>query len=408
MKFLLYGLNFWPELTGVGKYTGEMADWLCKEGHEVRVITSVPYYPAWQIPREYSLIKYYHEEKGGINITRCPLYAPSRPSGGKRLVHLASFGLSSFPALIKTLRSWRPNLIFTVEPTLFSALQAILAARLVRLPAWLHVQDFEIDAAFNLGILSFRPLRKMALFLERLLMKRFSCVSTITYRMVEHLERKGVLRSRQILFPNWVDTDLIRPLSYPSPFRRILGIPDDHLVALVSGTLGEKQGMEIIIESAKILLEKPRIRFIFCGEGPMLPTLKMLSGNLRNVSFLPLQPLEKLNDLLNLADIHLLPQKSGVADLVMPSKLSGMLASARPVVATADPCTQVHAVTRNCGICVPPGNAVEFSKGIETLAEQSAKRSILGAAGREYALKFLEKNTVLRNFVDDVEKLFIR
>lgn len=95
MKILVYGINYSPELTGIGKYTGEMVEWLAAQGHEVRVITAPPYYPQWQVGENYSARRYKREE-GAATVWRCPLYVPKQPSTLKRLLHLGSFAVSSF------------------------------------------------------------------------------------------------------------------------------------------------------------------------------------------------------------------------------------------------------------------------------------------------------------------------
>jgi colanic acid biosynthesis glycosyl transferase WcaI len=127
-----------------------------------------------------------------------------------------------------------------------------------------------------------------------------------------------------------------------------------------------------------------------------------MSEGLQNILWLPLQPIERLNDLLNLADIHLLPQRSDAADLVMPSKLTGILASGRPVVATAVPGTQVAGIAEACGIVTHPGNAEEFTKAILELAGAPERRMELGSAAREYAVRNLERDEVLSQFERDL------
>jgi colanic acid biosynthesis glycosyl transferase WcaI len=204
-----------------------------------------------------------------------------------------------------------------------------------------------------------------------------------------------VARSACRLFPNWVDTGAIVPLERPSALRAQLGISTGEIVALYAGTMGRKQGLEILAEAARQLSGREGLRFVFCGEGPGKLILSDLTGHLANVQWILLQPFARLNDLLNLADIHLLPQKADAADLVMPSKLTGMLASGRPVVATSRPGTQLAEVVRGRGIVVEPGDATEFARAIEQLADDPALRERLGRNAREYALSELQKESIL-------------
>jgi colanic acid biosynthesis glycosyl transferase WcaI len=87
MKILLYGINFAPELTGIGKYTGELAAWLAARGHDVRVVTAPPYYPAWAVSPGYSGSAYRTEQWQGVHVVRCPLWVPRQPGGAKRRLH---------------------------------------------------------------------------------------------------------------------------------------------------------------------------------------------------------------------------------------------------------------------------------------------------------------------------------
>jgi len=114
--------------------------------------------------------------------------------------------------------------------------------------------------------------------------------------------------------------------------------------------------------------------------------------------WLPLQPEERLNAFLNLADIHLLPQKEDAADLVMPSKLTGMLASGRPVNTTARPSTQVAQVVERAGLVVEPGCLPCIVSAIRRLGDDEPERRQLGAAARQYAIDVLERERVLRGF----------
>lgn len=416
MKILLSTLNFTPELTGIGKYSGEMAAWLAARGHEVRVVTAPPYYPDWQVGEGYSGARYSREKwiasaaspsrndgpgggdgAKGLVVFRCPLWVPVKPSGLKRLIHLASFALSSLPVMLRQV-FWRPDVVWGVAPAFFSAPGAWLTATLCGARSWLHVQDYEVDAAFDLGLLKGRFLRRVVLALERWMFRRFDVVSTISYRMLERALAKGVDSSRTVLFPNWVDISTIHPEMRSDAFRAELGIPADGVMALYSGNMGGKQGLEILAQVARELQDVAGLHFVFCGGGAGRADLMALCADLPNVRFLDLQPLEKLGALLASADIHLLPQRADAADLVMPSKLTGMLASGRPVVATAHTGTEVAFVVEGCGEVVPPEDAVAFAVAIEALAKDAELRDRLGKNGRAYAEKNLDKDAVLGKF----------
>lgn len=397
MRILIHGINYAPELTGVGKYTGEMAEAIANAGHEIRVVTAPPYYPDWQVGAGFSAWRYRSEFLNGVKVWRCPLWVPQQPSGLKRILHLASFAISSLPLILWQGLFWQPDVVFVVEPPFFCVVGALLASGLSGAKAWLHIQDFEIDAGFDLGLLPNSGLiRSLVMALERWLMDRFDRVSTISDRMIKRLQIKGVDPAKCVYFPNWVDTQTIYPLPGSNPHREELALAPDTVVALYSGSMGEKQGLEAMIAAAQLLAEDhPEILFVLCGEGPAKKRLQEIAKGMPNVRFLNLLPVERLNALLNLADIHLLPQLANAADLVMPSKLKGMFASGRPVIATAERGTQLAQVVQKCGIVVPPDDVTALADAIVYLATHPEQCTQLGQAARQFAVAHWHQEKVL-------------
>jgi len=402
LRLLIYGLNHAPEPTGIGKFTGEMAAWLASRGHEVRVVTAPPYYPAWRVGPGYSAWRWQREEIEGAQVYRCPLYVPAQPSGTKRILHLASFALSSLPVALWQALVFRPQVLIAIAPALTSIPGARLAAALGGAAAWLHIQDFEIDAAFALGMVSGGPVRRFALGSESWLLRRFHRVSSITPAMVARLGEKGVAAARRRLFPNWVDTATIRPAG--SALRRELGLPPEAVVALYSGNMGEKQGVETLAEVARSLAASPVI-LLLAGAGAAEPRLRAATAGFPQVRWLPLQPVAKLNDLLNAADLHLLPQRADAADLVMPSKLAFMLASGKPVVAGAAPGTALARAIEGAGIAVPPGDPAAMAAAVLALAQDGGRRQLLGEAARARAVAEWDREAILAAFESELEAL---
>ena len=403
MRILIYSINYFPELTGIGKYNAEMAEWLADHGHEVAIITAPPYYPWWQVQSPYRFWAYHTDQINKVKVYRCPLWVPRKPTGIKRLLHLFSFALTSIPLLLSQLYK-RPDVIVVLEPALFCAPAALGLARLSGTRIWLHVQDFEVDAALGLGIVKARVVGRAAKKFEQWLMNCFDRVSTISDSMLNRLATKGVEQGKRVLFPNWIDAKDVFPLGRASTYRVELGIGDGKCVALYSGNMGEKQGLEILLEAAKALQAESGLLFVLCGEGPAREGLMQMGAGLQNVRWLPLQPIEKLNELLNLADVHLLPQRADVADLVMPSKLLGMLACGRPVLATAHPGTQLAKVVSSCGKVVEPGNTQEVVQGLLELLHSPQVRAALGSAARQAAQAW-DKEKVLSGFEIQLQEL---
>jgi len=401
VKILLYSMNFAPELAGIGKYSGEMADWLHARGHDVRVIAAPPFFPHWAVFAGHSAWAYRKTERDGFTVWRAPTWVPAQPRALARVAHLASFMLSSLPLLLMQAR-WKPDLVFVVEPPLFCAPAVLSFAKVLGIKSWLHIQDCEVDAAFDLGLLRGARVRRVALSLERWLLTRFDRVSTISAAMMDKARSKGVGEGRLVLFPNWVDVSAIDPacahVAAGGGYRAKLGIAPNAVVVLYAGSLGTKQGIELLAEAAGLLADQPHIHFVICGNGPSRGPLMSACAGLERVHFLDLQPAERLNALLGMADIHVLPQRADAADLVMPSKLAGMLASGKAVIATAHPNTELGNVVAGRGLVVPPGDAAVLADAIAQLACSPALRETLGAAGRAFAQAELDQNAILSRF----------
>ena len=396
MKLLLYSLNYAPEPVGIGKYSGELAEWLAAQGHEVRVITAVPYFPQWRARDN----RYRREQRHRVSVLRCPLWVPRRPSGLTRLLHLASFAISSLPVLIGQWR-WRPELVLTVAPAFFCAPGTLLLAKLCgsRTRSWLHIQDFELDAAFELGLLKGRWLRSLAERWERRTLRGFDRVSTISAAMRRHAVQKGVAEEQAVLLPNWVNLNVIQPQMEEArannPYRQELGIGPEQRVLLYSGSMNKKQGLELLVEAMQRLADVPDLVWLLAGEGPSKAQLEAATAKMDQVRILPLQPAERLNDWLNLADVHLLPQKAGAADLVLPSKLLGILASGRPLVASSPAGSELGQLAERAGIRVEPEDGAGFAAALRQLLSDAALRQRLGQSARELAKQRYGQEAVL-------------
>jgi colanic acid biosynthesis glycosyl transferase WcaI len=397
VRVLILGLNFAPELTGLGRYTADFAAWLSERGHEVRVITAPPYYPEWRVRAGYTAAAWRRETIGQIGVLRCPVWLPRAITTLTRIVHLLSFAASSLMPCLWQAARFRPDLIWAVEPTAFAAPTALLAARLCGARACLHVQDLEAEAVCRLGTIKAPCLRRVLHRAYGWLVRRFDLVSTICVRMQARLRECGVAEERLCLFPNWVDTEAILPVEGPSILRREWGCADTEVVALYAGSMGDKQGLEMLVGVAERLRTHSHIRMVVCGAGAARPRLERRLAGRANVILLPLQPEGRLNALLNAADIHLLPQRAEAETFALPSKLAGILASGRPLIAQAEG-GELAAATRRCGILVAPGDAGAMATAIIELAADAVRRRRLGQIARQLAEEHLDRQAILARY----------
>ncbi|EHY0320269.1 colanic acid biosynthesis fucosyltransferase WcaI [Salmonella enterica] len=405
MKILVYGINYSPELTGIGKYTGEMVAWMAQEGHEVRVITAPPYYPQWKVGERYSAWRYRREE-GEATVWRCPLYVPKQPSTLKRLLHLGSFALSSFFPLMAQ-RRWKPDRIIGVVPTLFCTPGMRLLATLSGARTVLHIQDYEVDAMLGLGMAGKGKrgsVARLATAFERSALRNVDNVSTISRSMMNKAREKGVAAEKILFFPNWSEVARFQDVNDAdvTALRQQLGLPEGKKIVLYSGNIGEKQGLEKVIDAAERLRDRPLI-FAIVGQGGGKARLENMARErgLANIKFLPLQPYDALPALLKMGDCHLVVQKRGAADAVLPSKLTNILAVGGNAVITAETHTelgQLCARYPGIAVCVEPESTDALVNGIS----QALAMPKNNTTAREYAERTLNKENVLRQFIADI------
>jgi colanic acid biosynthesis glycosyl transferase WcaI len=369
-KILIHCINFFPEPIGCGKYSGELAFSLAKNGHRVEVVTAPPHYPGWAVNAPYKFWRFQRETIKGVAVQRCPILAKRNGGGVWRALAPLSFAVFAAPLVFWRILVSRPDVLMCVEPTLFSAPAALLAGKIVGARTVLHVHDLEVDAAFEVGHIRGKWLRKAASTLERMLLRSFDLTVTISGKMGEALARKGVRPDRILVVRNWVDLGVIHPISEdePNAFRQQLGLDRETFVTLYSGHIGAKQALDVVLEAASCCGDPKRLHFVIAGEGPAKAALVARYGNLPNVSFLPLQPPERLNELLNLADLHVLPQAKHAADLVLPSKLGGMLASGKPIVATVEAGTELAHILEGSALLVPAGDTKALVAAVRAAA----------------------------------------
>jgi colanic acid biosynthesis glycosyl transferase WcaI len=395
-RVAIYGMNYAPEIAGVGRYTGEIGEHLASLGHDVCVITTPAHYPGWSLQTPGSGRGWTKETLAGATVYRCPVWLHPEMRGLRRLIAPLSFALSSAPVALWQMLTRRPDVVIAVEPTLLIAPAALTLGKLVGARTVLHVQDLEVDAAFAVGHLRGRPPQRLAHAFERVMMAGFDRVITISRRMAAQISAKGVRPRRIEVVRNWVDLDLISPMKNSARYRRELGLADDAFVVLYAGTVGLKQGVGLLVQAARELVGRPDIVLLIAGEGPMRAELEQAARTLPNLRVLGFQPQARFAEFLAVADAHVLPQERAAADLVLPSKLGGMLASGRPIIVTADPETELAEFLANSCTFTPPGDASALAGAIAALASERPRDK--QTAERLARARLLSKRVVIQDF----------
>lgn len=403
MNILIIGLNYAPEPVGIGPYTTGMAEALVAKGHDVHVVAGKPYYPYWKVNPAFARGTWRHSMENGVSLTRCPIYVPERPSGLKRIAHHLSFAFSALMPSCRHARQMKADVVMAVAPSLLSAPVARFAAWVSGAKMWLHVQDLEVEAAFAMGMMQQGSrLGGLALGVEASALRMADMVSTISPQMRDKIMAKT--KTPVVEFRNWANVEDIEADAPASSYRSEWALGEKH-VALYSGNLANKQGVEIIADAARLLSHRDDLMFIVCGDGANRDALVKRAEGIPNIRFYGLQPKERLGELLSLASVHLLPQVADAADLVLPSKLTNMLASGRAVVATAASGTGLAQEVENCGLVVPPGDAQAFADAIARLLDSPKERERFAITARGRAKERWSKTAILSRFEKELRNL---
>jgi colanic acid biosynthesis glycosyl transferase WcaI len=408
MRILIDGINYTPELTGIGKYTGEMGAWLAKNNHTVDVICAIPYYPEWSKKEAYKGKWWFKESIADATVHRCPLYVPKNVTGATRMIHEFSFLTSSSFYWIRFLFK-KYDLVFSPYPPLIIGFWPWLYKIFHPKATWVfHIQDLQVDAARELKLIQNKTLLHTLEKLESFWLKKCDYVSSISTGMRNRILSKGITASKYIMLPNWAETEIIKPLPTSESLRAELDIPLDSKVILYSGNLGEKQGVEMLIDAAYQFKTIPNILFVIAGEGAS--KLKLIeyaaSKHIDNILFLPLQPYSKLASFLAIADIHVVIQKRSAADLVLPSKFMSILSAGGIALVTAEPNTTLYEMiaTNQLAYLCEPENTDAFVQNLKKiLVEDSAHMAI---RARKYAEEQLSIDGILTEFTKNFNEQY--
>lgn len=391
-------LNYAPEDTAIGLYSTQWVDYLKDNGCNVSVITAFPYYPQWEITQEYKdKPKFLKEEKDSIKVFRYKLYVPKTPTFFKRIIHLIDFTLGSIINLYKIKKC---DLVIAVVPFTSSVLLGYIQKQRFKSKLWMHIQDFEFDAALQTGVGSKTKWAFSLLFkLEKRLFEKADIASTISKSMLIKLDKKTT--SQQFYLPNWIDANTINPkTSTQHPF-----LSSEKFKILYSGNIGDKQDWELFLDFCKDL-DSLKYEIIVVGDGSKKEWLLNKIKATENVVYNPPVPYCELSNLLCSADLHILFQKIDVLDTVMPSKVLGMMASEKPSLILGNEFSEIKLIFEEShGGLYFSKYSKEVVKVIKDLFENKEKANIMGKNARLYIINKFSKEKILSNMINQLNKM---
>ncbi|ACC82392.1 glycosyltransferase family 4 protein [Nostoc punctiforme] len=403
MHILIYSYNYHPEPIGIAPLMTELAEGLVNRGHEVRVITGMPNYPEREIYDGYRGQWYVTEQKNGVTIQRSYIRIKSKPNLLDRLLLELSFIFTSLP---QAFRGERPDVMILTVPPLLGILPATIFGWLYNCPIVLNVQDILPEAAVRIGLLKNKWMIRTLAALEKFAYRTAHTISVIADGFRENLVNKGVPVNKIVCIPNWVNVNFIHPLPKQNNSWISSHQLDGKFIVLYSGNIALTQGLETVIEAAVCLRHIKEIVFVIVGESRALQRLQeyCLLHGADNVLLLPLQPREKLPEMLAAADVGLIVQKRNIISFNMPSKIPLLLASGRPIVGSVPATgTAARAIKLSGGgIIVEPESPDAMAAAVHDLYANPTFCTRLGNAGRQFA----EENYSLEQALDRYEWLF--
>jgi colanic acid biosynthesis glycosyl transferase WcaI len=382
-RVLVVGINYRPELTGIGPYTSDLAEYLAAHGDTVTVITGLPHYPDWQIAKGTSRELIRRESIHGVTIVRAAHYVPRRQDAIRRALYEGTFGLTG---LLASVGVERPDAILGIVPTLSGGMQARVLSRRHRAPYGLMFQDLMGPAASQSGITGGGAVATATARAEGWAAAKARAVGVVTTSFVPYLESIGVPAKRIRHVPNW--TRLAQPAMTVEETRAHFGWSDGHQIVLHAGNIGLKQGLEQVVRAARLSAERGApVRFVFSGGGNQASTIQSAAGGLSNVRFLGVQPEGIHSSLLAAADVLFLSERPAQVDMSLPSKLTSYFAARRPIIAAVpeEGASAAEIERSGAGLVIPAGDieglltALARLRGDESLVEK------LSIAGRAYA-----------------------
>ncbi|MGD9793608.1 MAG: glycosyltransferase family 4 protein [Acidimicrobiia bacterium] len=384
MKLAVLCPHFAPDTAPTGEVITRIVTELAARGHELHVVTALPWYRHHAIEPGWGGKLVRTERTHWGSIRRVHPFPTDKRSIVQRA---AAFGAFSALAGLTGLRGGKVDGVLAMSPPLTLGLTGWGMARLRRGPLVFNIQDVFPDVAVELGAITNRRIIAVARWLERTSYKRADAVTILSDDLRANLAAKLPARHHDKLrvIPNFVDTELIIPRDRMTDYRRELGL-GDRTVVLYAGNVGLSQSLELVIEAARRLAHRDDVVFLINGGGSGRPTFEAMAEGLDNVRFGDFQPKERLAEVLATGDIHVVPLKKGLAASSVPSKTYSILAAGRPLLASIDPGTEVERVVAaaRCGTCVPPDDAEAFVAALTSMLDDRAGRAQMGAAGRSW------------------------
>src|SRR5512133_505254 len=387
-RLLVLNQYYWPGVEATAQLLTELCEALV-EDLDVKVVTGQLHGQEEQPHRGV---------RNGVEIVRVTSTSFERSKLFARASNYATYLTS---ALFGGLRGARPDVVLCMTDPPIVADIALLVARRYSVPLVVISQDVfpeiavelkRLENPFLVGVLR----RAIGFYLSRA-----ERVVAIGETMQRRLEEKGARPERLRVIPNWVDTDALTPHTRDNEWSRKHGL-DDKFVVMHSGNVGHAQNLDSLVRAATFLRDLDDLAIAIIGMGARHAELVALASMLEvdQVQFLYYQSQGVLPHSLSAADVHVVGLAPGLAGYVVPSRLYGILAVARPVIVAADAESETAQVVEEagCGIVVPPGRPELLARAIRDAHDGVYDLDAMGARGREWVEREADRSVAVRRY----------
>jgi glycosyltransferase involved in cell wall biosynthesis len=395
MRFAILTQYYPPEIGAPQTRLSELAEYLSACGHDVTVLTAMPNYPSGRIYPGYGgMLR--KESLGGIRVIRtfiCPVQSARIVP---RMMNYLSFVASA--SLFGSFMLDAPDFLIVESPPLFLGIAGLWLRWWKNSRLIFNVSDLWPDSAVELGIVARDGLAtRMAYWLEEICYRRAWLITGQSKCIVENIRSR--IPGRPVFhLSNGVDTEFFSSDHKTAAARALLGT-DEQFVAVYAGLHGLAQGLNQVMEVARVLASDSRFRFVLIGDGPEKGRLQKLANEmgLSNVRFLDALPHAEIPGILAAADAILVPLVGHITGAV-PSKIYEGMASGRPlvVIAEGEPADMVREF--RAGLTVQPNDILGFERALRQLSEDVQLSNTLGENGRNTAVLHFRREDILKRF----------
>ncbi|NLS77781.1 MAG: glycosyltransferase family 4 protein [Chloroflexi bacterium] len=385
MRILYLSQYFPPEVGATQTRAYEMARHLVQAGHQVTMLTEFPNHPSGIMPDEFRGKWCQRESLEGIDVLRIWVKASPVKSFRNRMLFYLSYMLNA--TLVGLLKAQGPyDLVYVTSPPLFVGGAGLALSALKRAKLVFEVRDLWPESAVALGELSNRQAIAWASRLEELCYNRASRIVVVTNGIEARLQERGY-GAKLALIANGSNTELFRPSPEAGlKLRQELGL-GSRFVVLYAGIHGLAQGMETLVEAARLLQDQPDVHFLFVGEGPKKMDAAILREEygLQNLTMLSERPMSEMPAFLSAANVALVPlRKHALFQGALPSKMFDAWACGCPIILSIEGEARRVLEAAQGGLYAEPEDAASIAAAVQSLRARPAEAAEMGLNGRRY------------------------